>query len=602
MTAINYLIELSEPKTHAFKITLTIESPAAVQQLSLPAWIPGSYLVREFARHLSGLSATQAGQPLALVQLDKANWQVHCSGPEPLVLSYQVYAYDSSVRAAFLDADRGFFNGTGLCLRVHGREPEAHAIAFGPLPTGWQVATAMTQTVDGAYWAADYDELVDHPFELGQFWCGQFKAGGVQHTLVVSGALPVFDSDRLLADSQCICETQLTFWHGPEASRDSALPFSHYMFFLNAVEEGYGGLEHRASTALIAPRRDLPRLGQTDLNDGYARLLGLICHEYFHSWNVKRLKPAEFASLDYTQENYTELLWFFEGFTSYYEELILVRCGLIDEARFLKLLTTNFNAVMATPGRKVQSLAKSSFDTWVKYYRPDENSPNSTISYYGKGALLALALDLSLRSADAAPSSLDALMRGLWQRSAAGLATGAQGAISEADVLSMIAELGGQALAEQFAQWVHGTEDLPLPALFDRFAVQVKADKPTLAQRLGLRVNETGVGASASVFVKQVLVGSAAMAGGLCAGDELLACNGWRMRRLEDAALTLAQDSMALNLLVSRDQRLLNLQVPLPIQGKSSPDSLDSFEPVLLSPAEKAPIRAAGLRKAWLAG
>ncbi|MCV2368279.1 M61 family metallopeptidase [Roseateles oligotrophus] len=601
MTSIHYLIELADPKTHVFKVTLTIAAPADLQRVSLPAWIPGSYLVREFARHLSGLTVTQAGQPLALEQLDKANWQLRCNAAEPLLLSYRVYAFDSSVRAAFLDADRGFFNGTGLCLKVHGCEHESHAIAFGPLPEGWQVATAMTQTPDGRYQAADYDELVDHPFELGRFWQGQFQAGGVAHKLVVSGALPAFDAERLLVDSQRICEAQLAFWHGPEAKRHSPLPFGSYTFFLNAVEDAYGGLEHRASTALIAPRRDLPRVGQTEVSDGYVRLLGLISHEYFHSWNVKRLKPNTFAELDYAQENYTELLWFFEGFTSYYDELMLVRCGLIDEARYLKLLAANFNGVLATPGRKVQSLAQSSFDTWIKYYRPDENSPNSTISYYGKGALVALALDLSLRSADTAPSSLDELMRALWQRSHAGLTTGACGAIGEADILAVITELGGSALAERFEQWVHGTDDLPLPALFERIAVQLRSDKSTLAQRLGLRVNESGAGAGASLSVKQVLVGSAALAGGLCAGDEILGCNGWRIRRLEDAALTLS-GTMELSFLVSRDQRLLTLATQLPASGLASSTNADSCEPVLFSLAEKAPVRAASLRKAWLGG
>ncbi|MCV2359808.1 PDZ domain-containing protein [Paucibacter sp. TC2R-5] len=590
MSAVRYLVELADPKTHVYSVTLTLDAPAALQRFSLPAWIPGSYLLREFARHLSGLTATQAGRPVDLVQMDKANWQASCSGAEPLTLRYQVYAFDNSVRAAFLDADRGFFNGTGLCLRAHGREQGSHSIEFGHLPEGWQIATAMQHCAGGPYQAANYDELVDNPFELGRFWQGQFSAAGVPHKIVVSGALPVFDGGRLLADAQRICEAQLAFWHGEAGDQQGRAPFGHYIFFLNAVEEGYGGLEHRASTALIAPRRDLPHLGQTELSEGYVRLLGLISHEYFHSWNVKQLKPDNFAQLDYAQENYTELLWFFEGFTSYYDELMLVRCGLIDEARYLKLLTSLYNSVLATPGRKVQSLAQSSFDAWVKYYRQDENSPNSTISYYTKGALAALALDLSLRSAEPAPSSLDELMRLLWVRSGAGQATGARGAISEADVLALIAELGGQALAEQFRAWVHGRDDLPLPQLFERLGVQLRSDKPTLAQKLGLRVNESAAGLS----VKQVLAGSAALAGGLCAGDELLACNGWRIRRLEDAALTLASGTLDLSLLVSRDQRLLTLPVRLP--------AADSDAPVILSLAEKPSARVSSLRKAWLAG
>ena len=600
ISTIHYQVDLAQAAQHCFELCLTIPAPNALQRVSLPAWIPGSYLLREFARHLSGLQARQGGQDLAVQQLDKATWEIACAGDQDLQLRYRVYAFDSSVRAAFLDAQRGFFNGTSLCLRVHGREQQSHALSFAAVPPNWQVATAMTPMASQAlsYQAASYAELVDHPFELGPFWLGRFEAGGVEHQFVVSGALPVLDGERLLQDAQRICEAQIEFWHGPADKRRSPVPFSRYVFMLNAVDEGYGGLEHAASTALIAPRRDLPRLGQTEVSEGYVRLLGLISHEYFHTWNVKRLKPADFATLDFAQENYTELLWFFEGFTSYYDELFLVRTGLVDEARYLKLLTTTVNGLLATPGRKVQSLAQSSFDAWVKYYRPDENSPNSTISYYGKGALLALALDLSLRFLGEPQHSLDDVMRGLWQRSHAGLDSGARGAISEADVLSLIAELGGEALAHEFKQWVHGVEDLPLAALFEKAGVLLRADKPSLAQRLGLRLNES----NGVVNVKHVLADSPAQAAGFCAGDEVLACNDWRLRRIEDAALTLSAGHTGMRFLVSRDQRLMTLSLDLPLARAPGAAISSGSEPVLLSLAEKAPTRVASLRKAWLSG
>lgn len=598
MADIRYRIELDQACEHQFLVTLTLAAPAAEQTVSLPAWIPGSYLLREFARHLSGLTASQGSRELELEQLDKATWRVACSGRSALVLRYRVYAFDPSVRAAFLDSQRGFFNGSSLCLRVHGREDQPHVLELAGLPEGWQVATAMSQSDDGSYLAADYDELIDHPFELGRFWQGHFSAGGAEHQLVVSGALPSFDGERLLADTQRICEAQIQFWHGPAAKRRSPLPFERYVFFLNTVDEGYGGLEHRASTALLSPRRDLPRHEQSDSSEGYVRLLGLISHEYFHTWNVKRLRPANYLHLDYTQENYTELLWFFEGFTSYYDELMLVRTGLIDEARYLKLLSATLSGVLATPGRKVQSVAMASFDAWVKYYRQDENSPNSTISYYGKGALLALALDLSLRLRHAdgeAATSLDELMRSLWQRYAVG--EGANGGIREADILNLLAELGGPALAQQLAQWVHGTEDLPLLPLFERLGVQLRADKQTLAQRLGLRLND----AAGPLNIKQVLAGSAAAAAGLCAGDEIIGCQGWRLRRLDDALLTLAPGQQQLQLLISRDQRLLDVQLDLPSASVAATVGA-STTPVQLCLADKAPARALSLRRAWLTG
>ena len=571
-TDISYQIEIEDVQAHTFSITLTVPRPAARQVLSLPAWIPGSCLLREFARHLSGVSAQQGAAEVRVNQLDKATWQVDCTADAPLQLRYCVHAFDNSVRAAFLDAQRGFFNNSSLCLRVHGAEQQAHRLSLVGLPEGWQVATAMP-IADGGWVASHYDELIDHPFELGRFWQGEFTVAGVQHRIVVSGALPVFDGTRLLADAERICAAQIAFWGG-------VLPFEHYIFFINAVDDGYGGLEHRASTALIAARRDLPRTGEADISDGYLRLLGLISHEYFHSWNVKRLKPAEFAMLDYTRENYTELLWFFEGFTSYFDELMLLRAGLIDAPRYLKLLAVTLSGVLATPGRQVQSVAEASFDAWVKYYRPDENSPNSTISYYGKGALVALALDLRLRALGA--SAIDDVMRGLWRRSAGG-------PISEADILAVVAECGDAETAQVLSAWVHGTDDLPLPALLEAAGVQWRADKPTVAQRLGLRVSESAL---TGVQVKQVLTGSAAQAAGFCAADEVIACNDWRLRRLDDVPLSLVAGQTGLRFVVSRDQRLLELRAEWPQDAASAP--------VLLSLADAPSQSVQDLRHAWL--
>ncbi|TDP71380.1 M61 family metallopeptidase [Roseateles toxinivorans] len=588
---ITYRIAIADLHAHQFRVTLTLPAPAADQELSLPVWIPGSYLVREFARHLSDLQATQGGVEVPLIQADKTRWRAACKGRTALVVSYLVYAFDNSVRTAFLDAQRGFFNGTGMCLRAEGRENEPHAIEIGRLPAGWQVATGMKAAkVDargqGRYEAADYDELVDHPFELGRFWRGEFVAAGVPHEFVIAGALPSFDGERLLADTRKICEAEIAFWHGTAKRGKARAPFERYVFMLNAVEDGYGGLEHRASTALIANRRDLPRLGQEETSDAYVKLLGLISHEYFHTWNVKRLRPDAFIAFDYSRENYTELLWFFEGFTSYYDDLFLVRQGLIDERRYLELISRTVTGVLDSPGRKVQSVARSSFDAWTKYYRQDENTPNSTISYYTKGAMLAMALDLSLRTDDQSRGSLDDVMRGLWSRSGGG-------PIAEQDVVEVVEQVAGRSMATELRAWIHGTDDLPLPALLERVGVRWGAGcKPSLSQRLGLRVAESAL---TGVRATHVLTASAAQAAGLSAGDELLACNGWRLRRLDDALLTLdAARPDQLELLVSRDQRVLNLALKLPQEVCAVP--------IKLSPAEKANARAIGLRRAWLTG
>jgi predicted metalloprotease with PDZ domain len=540
----SYRIELADIAAHRYRVTLTLPAPAAEQDFSLPVWIPGSYLVREFAKHLSGLQARQGGRELAIEQLDKASWRVRCSGRAALALSYEVYAFDASVRTAWLDAQRAFFNPGSLCLRAHGREAAAHRLELAGPPAGWQVATEM-RVVDGGYEAADYDELVDHPFEIGPHWQGEFSAAGVPHRVVVAGAWPSFDEARLLADVQRICEAQIAFW--------GCAPFERYSFLLWAVDDGHGGLEHRASTALICARRELPTAAEGAVpSDGYVRLLGLFSHEYFHAWNVKRLRPAEFARLDYQRENYTELLWFFEGFTSYYDELMLLRAGLIDGPRYLKLLAASVNGVLAAPGRGVQPLAAASFEAWTKYYRPDENSPNVTSNYYAQGALVALCLDLSLRSRE---SSLDALMLALWRRSEGG-------PIGEADIFAVVKALGGDDIAGRLHSWVHGCGELPLRELLEGHGVSWRDDgRQTVAQRLGLRVREsalTGIG------ITHVLRGGAAEAGGLNARDEILGANGWRLRRLDDAPALLAAGQTQLRLLVSRDQRLVELDVELP--------------------------------------
>jgi predicted metalloprotease with PDZ domain len=544
----SYRVELADVAAHRYRVTLTLPAPAAEQDVSLPVWIPGSYLVREFAKHLSGLTARQGSRELAAQQLDKASWRVRCSGRAALTLSYDVYAFDASVRTAWLDSQRAFFNASSLCLRAHGREAGTHRIELAGLPEGWRIATEMSER-DGGYEATDYDELLDHPFEIGPHWQGEFIAAGVPHRVVVAGAWPSFDGERLLADVQRICEAQIGFWRD---GKNSA-PFERYSFLLWAVDDGHGGLEHRASTALICARRELPTAAEPAVpGDNYARLLGLFSHEYFHAWNVKRLRPAEFARFDYQRENYTELLWFFEGFTSYYDELMLLRAGLVDAPRYLKLLAASVKGVLASPGRRVQPLASASFEAWTKYYRPDENSVNATSNYYGQGALVALCLDLSLR---ARQSSLDALMTRLWTDSHGG-------PVSEDDILAAVRVLGDDEIAGQLQAWVHGTDELPLRELLAAHGVDWRDDgRQSVAQRLGLRVRESAL---TGVTITHVLTGGAAQTGGLNARDEVIGCNGWRLRRLDDAAALLAAGDTELRLLVSRDQRLIELNVELP--------------------------------------
>ncbi len=632
----DFRISIADAHAHRFGVELDVEVPQGDGDeliVSLPVWIPGSYMVREFARHLLRLEAREARADAAVLPVevvDKTTWRVRLGArttsrksSRRVTLSYEVYGFDPSVRACYLDQERAFFNGTSLLLRVHGLEGEPHRLRFGPLPRGWDIATAMPKQ-GTRFVAADYDEAVDHPFELGAFWRGSFDARGIEHEFVVTGAWPSFDGERLLADSKAICETQIDFWHGGGAApkragrraRRADAPFDRYVFILHALDDGYGGLEHRASTALIASRKDLPRKaaskagaskaavgtaadkpGERAASDGYVTLLGLISHEYFHTWNVKRLKPAELARVDYTRENHTALLWFFEGFTSYYDDLILRRAGLIGDNRYLGLVAKQINMLRAAPGRKVQSVAQASFDAWTKYYRADENTPNLTVSYYVKGALVALAFDLTLRAEGlGAGGSLDDVMRSLWHDS--GAASGCidleSGVIDEAAIAKALATVAGRSLERELRAWVHGTDDPPWAELFDKVGVSTSHESPpTLAALLGLRVAEAG----GSVIVKQVLDGGVAQRAGVAAGDEILAFDGWRLRKLDDACSWWTAPR-PFELTVVRDQRLRTLRVgPRAIEVAAS-----AARPVVLTPALRSDAALERRRQRWLQG
>jgi predicted metalloprotease with PDZ domain len=573
----HYRVALDDRGAHLFRVSLTLPWPAAQQLLSLPVWLPGSYLLREFARHLQDLQATQGGQPVRLEQRDKTSWVAHCSGSAALELRWRVYALDASVRGAWLDAERGFFNGSSLFLAAEGRTQEPQRLSIGRLPAGWGIATTLPAARGRqVYEAADYAELIDHPVEMGRFWRGECVAGGVPHELVVTGAWPGFDGERLLADTARICQAQIRLWHGRGKP-----PFTRYLFLLRAADDGYGGLEHRSSTALLANRRDLPRPGTGAQDSGYQRLLGLISHEYFHAWNVKRLVPVELAAPDLGREAYTRLLWWFEGATSYYDDLVLARTGLADVPHYLDGLAGRLNELAAAPGRRLQSVAQASFDAWTRYYRPDENTPNATVSYYAKGALVAACLDLRLRLEGR--GSLDGVLRRLWAL---------RRPVTEADLAAALAAEAGRSMEEELAAWVHGTAELPLASLLADFGVLVKHDAPTLAATLGLRLNE---GPVSGVTVRHVLRGGAAEAAGVLPGDELLAVAGWRLRRFEEARawlLSSGQPGQTIDLLVARDQRLRPLTLTLP--------AVPAVATVSLRPDSQPSAQALARRQAWL--
>ncbi|MGK5025214.1 M61 family metallopeptidase [Janthinobacterium sp. RB2R34] len=524
-----YTIAALDLAGHMFRVSLTVKQPAAIGQvLSLPAWIPGSYMIREFSRNIVSIRAECGGRAVALSKLDKHSWQAApCDGA--LVVEYDVYAWDLSVRAAHLDQNHGFFNGTSVFLSVLGQESAPHEVNIvqpqDAACKNWRVATTLPELKAkrygfGSYQAANYDELIDHPVEMGDFALATFKAHGVPHDIVVTGKVPNLDLARLCRDLKAICETQIAFFE-PKSKK---APMDRYVFMTMAVGDGYGGLEHRASTALICARADLPTTASnsTEIGEGYLKFLGLCSHEYFHTWNVKRIKPAAFAPYQLQAESYTPLLWLFEGFTSYYDDLMLVRAGLIDEAAYFKLLGKTVNSVLRGSGRTRQSVADSSFDAWGKYYRQDENAPNAIVSYYTKGSLIALALDLTLRSKSGGETSLDDVMLVLWQRYGRDFYQGKPIGVTPAEVEALFDEISGTRMKPFFERYIRGTDDVPLARLLAPFGVKYsdvrKGDKPSLDINL-----------ASDAKLAQVHQGGAAHQAGLSAGDVLVALDGLRV-------------------------------------------------------------------------
>lgn len=598
--AVSYRIIPSDPAAHLFSVVLTVPVPDSQGQvLSLPAWIPGSYMLREFARNIVQIRAEAGGKKVVLRKLDKHSWQaVACSGP--LTVQYDVYAWDMSVRTAHLDQTHGFFNGSSVFLRVVGQESAQHVVEIlrpdGDGYKGWRVATSLPELDAqrygfGSYAADDYDALVDHPVEMGSFALTSFKAHGVSHDIVISGQVPNLDLARLATDLKKICAAQIALFD-PERRR---APMQRYVFLTMAVGDGYGGLEHRASTALICARADLPSTAAPqEMSDGYRSFLGLCSHEYFHTWNVKRIKPAAFAPYDLQVENYTSLLWLFEGFTSYYDDLMLLRSGTIDQAAYFKLVAKTLNNVLRGSGRSKQSVAESSFDAWTKYYRQDENAPNAIVSYYTKGALIALALDLTIRTGTKGKKSLDDVMRVLWQRYgrdfyAHGKHAGTARGITEPEAEALFDEVSGLKLKRFFDRYVRGTEDLPLAKLLAPFGVSLADGRQPGKPGLGLR----GVRNGSFCKVVNVYEGGAAHQGGVSGGDLLLALDGLRVTATNlDALLSRYRVGDAVVLHAYRGDVLMTFDITL--AGDTVPQWSLQFD--------AKPQASVHKRAAWLQG
>lgn len=517
-----------DPKAHQWHITLKFQNPSdSSAVLKLPNWVPGSYLIRDFSRHIITISAECDGQPAALSQTAKNIWQTSPKSGH-WVIRYIVYAFDLSVRGSFLDTNRGFFDGSCLFFSIEGRLKDTHSLSFNDLPKEWRIATSMPTTGSNTFQTASYHDLIDHPVELGNIEFLDFEAGGIPHRIALSGHYPDFDRDRLVSDIRKICETELAMFPSPA-------PFTHYLFLLHVGDSIYGGLEHISSTALLADRHSLPPHGMTEANDAYTQLLGLFSHEYFHAWNVKSIKPAAFAPYDLDRENYTEQLWAFEGITSYYDDLFLARSRTIAPEAYLRLLAQSITRVQQTKGRLKQSLVESSFTAWNKFYKQDENSPNAIVSYYQKGALAALCLDLAIRSKSSGRHTLDSVMQ---QHYRDWLDT-RQG-IPEKQWQARCQAFTGLDLEDFFQTTLYTTADLPLAELLATIGIGLQwqaqprshggaflseppTETPAPASDFGARFKQN----SDHATLTHVFNGGSAENAALCPQDKIIAIDGY---------------------------------------------------------------------------
>ena len=507
---LHYQIEFDDYRQHLIHVTLRFVADPT-QVLSLPTWIPGSYLIREFSKHIESVRAyDEEGRLLEIQKFEKNKWRLFNTDHELITVEYDVYAYDLSVRGAYVDQTRLYVNPACACLGLEGQEDKAVEVELF-LPDElkhFQLATGMASKslVKGRFTlkAKNYAELIDAPFELAEQTRFSFEANGIPHEFVVSGK-HAMNAARMQQDIEKICATEISMF--------GSAPFSNYTFMTMATANSYGGLEHPNSTSLISPREDLPKANEPEEpSEDYQRFLGLCSHEYFHSWLVKFIRPENFVNYDLNKESYTSLLWIFEGFTSYYDDLILLRSGVISQASYIKLLKTQIDRYLQNPGRFVQSVSESSFDAWVKFYRQDENSNNAGTSYYNKGCLVALCLDLGLRLRG---SSLDALMRKLYENAQKGIQ------VHERTIVELCNELTGDNWIEQINHLINTTDELPLDQLFPEFGLSysLKNDK---SLPLGLKLVDKPEG----VLVQSARRDGAAARAGLSAHDVIIAIDG----------------------------------------------------------------------------
>lgn len=541
---ISYEVSMPEPHTHYFNVKMdVVDYQKEYFDVQMPVWSPGSYLVREFAKGVEGLVATANNKPLKAEKINKNTWRIYAKESKNVVINYKVYAFELSVRTSFVDASHAYFNGTSMFMFIDELRNTPHNLTIIPFKDWKKVSTSLPKTSKEGfqYQAPDYDILVDSPVEIGNQETFYFTSAGVIHHVAMYGK-GNYDIEKLKVDMAKITQA-CTDVFGENPNKE-------YTFIIHNLTHGSGGLEHLSSTTLEVNR-------WTYEGSDYKGFLSLVAHEYFHLWNVKRVRPIELGPFDYNNENYTSLLWVMEGFTSYYDELLLYRAGIYDEETIIRKFRGSINNIENQPGNKVQPVAHSSFDAWIKAYRPNENSYNTTISYYSKGSVVANMLDLMIINNTKGEKNLDNVMQYLYNEFYKKQDRG----FTPAEMKTTLEKVSGLKMDDFFAKYINGTETFDYNTLFGYAGLTVET---VVNKDPSLGISE------ANNKIRRVYRGSSAYTGGLNVNDELLAIDGFRIDGNIKDFIDAKDVGDEISLLISRDNIIQTIKFPLLEKGSTN--------------------------------
>jgi predicted metalloprotease with PDZ domain len=551
---ISYSLKMPRPQNHYFQVEMQVEQvKQKTATVKLPVWAPGSYLVREFSRHLNQVKAySLQGAALPVIKKTKNAWEIDLKGQTSFVLKYEVYAFELSVRTSFLDETHGFVSGPSMFMYLDGHKETGGELLVQPHSSFKRISTGLTQKSDvkqgnnQTFTFDNYDQLVDCPIEIGNQYEFDFEAAGVKHTVAMYGE-GNFDPERLKEDMAKIVEE--------ETKVVGVNPNKRYVFIVHNVVGGDGGLEHCNSSVLSVDR-------WTYDGSNYINFLNLVAHEYFHLWNVKRIRPIELGPFNYDQEVYTNYLWVMEGFTSYYDELILRRCGFYSQEEMAKKIQIAVNYVESSVGARVQPVAHASFDAWIKAYRPNENSSNTTMTYYSRGLIIASVLDAMIIKQSNGKECLDHFMKDLYETYYVGKNRG----FTDAEFKACLTKHVGQDMNEFFLKYIDGTEVIPYSMYFLPLGVEVN-DVGGVKPVFGANVAEEG----GKVIIKSIRANSSAEDAGLSVNDEVIACMNYRVdKSMLDALMNGAAVGDEFELTISRDKLMRKVIVKITGQKRST--------------------------------